>query len=194
MSDYTSDSIKTLQKLDSIRHRPTAHLPDLGRQGLAKMISEVIDNSFDEVSLLKEKGKVDILLFRSKSTFQVLIHDNGRGIPVEKLVEVFTVPSTSGKYDTESYTYSSGLFGLGAKVAAGLSDKFRALTFRGTKQASLFIQKGQHPDQVPIEKGIGYSGTLVFLEPDQDIFTDIVISVDDIWVLLLEKIRKILLF
>ena len=187
---YSASQILTDTGLSVIKRRPLQFLPSLDEIGLWHMAGEILDNAFDEATHLKEKGQVDVRIFKGRDNIDILIRDNGRGIPPEKLLESFTVPHTSGKYDQASYTYSSGLFGLGSKVAAGLSERLRVVTMRPDKEASLFVERGDHPDKLPLLKGKGNQGVLVLFRPDPEVFSDIKSHMETSWTLLLERIRK----
>lgn len=191
--DYTADAIVTNMGLQIVRRRPTEFLPDLEHAGISHLIIELQDNAFDEATLKGAGGCVDVMICvdQKRKTFQCVVTDNGRGIPLEKLMASFTVPHTSGKYDTDVYTYSSGLFGVGAKVSAGLSNRFRAITCRGKEgSASVLINKGEHDAAARREKNAPVHGVTVILEPDSTMFTGVETYTTDGWPALLERIRK----
>ena len=187
---YQADSILTDRGLQVTRRRPTQFGISPDEIGLWHMVGEILDNAFDEATFAGAKGQVDVRIFKGRDNLDILIQDNGRGIPPEKLLDSFTVPHTSGKFDSGSYVYSSGLFGVGAKVAAGLSETFRVVTMRPKAEASLFVEKGNHTDKVPLLKGKGRSGVVVLMRPDPEIFPDIRSHMETSWTLLLERIRK----
>ena len=176
---YSEDSIKHLAKLDHIRHRPTGYITDVGVGGQFHIIKELIDNSIDELENFRNSpdGLLEISMFKDlvNKKYQILVSDNGRGIPIDKLIDVFTNPNTSGKFDTSSYKFSAGTFGIGAKATTALSDFFRVIVMKNGVLADATIHHSNIPDQplkydnfTNIE-----SGSFVLFEPDASIFEDI---------------------
>jgi DNA gyrase/topoisomerase IV subunit B len=176
MANYDKSSIRTATKLEPVRLRPNNYIVDKEVPGQFHMIKEIIDNSNDELVLTKN-GLLEIVLFNDakNNSYQVMISDNGRGIPIEKLEETFTVLNTSGKFDTESYKFSSGSFGVGAKAAAALSKRFKAITSRDNKVSSILIEDGDGENVVISldNSSDNKTGSFIVLEPDKIIFEDI---------------------
>lgn len=178
---YDESSIQSHERLDIIRGRPSGVLRDLEIMGQTHMAQEVIDNSFDE-GVLNPNSKVVICLCRDhqRETYQLIIKDNGRGIPFGRhpvtgaytLVDLVTKPHSSGKFQgAGAYKASSGLFGIGLKAAAGLSEFFRILTHRPDGTGSLVVKRGKHkmvPDLLMTPPADGTGVTVVY-EPDSTI-------------------------
>jgi DNA gyrase subunit B len=169
---YDENSITTVEKLEHVRLRPTGYVTDVEVMGQWHILKELIDNSIDELEMMGTAGKLTLCMCRSpKGRYQMIVQDNGRGVPIGKLLKVFTVLHTSGKFDTDSYLTSSGLFGVGSKATAGLSKHFRALTFRPDGVGDLYVQDGIAPDDIRIwKKNNTSSGTTIIYEPDPTIF------------------------
>ena len=174
--EYSAKSIQSLEDLEPVRMRPTQFIEDTSEAGQCHAQKEVLDNSNDEGSLKNGTGLVRTIMFRDekRKTYQFAIVDNGRGIPRESIQDCFTKLNTSGKYDTNSYSYSSGSFGLGAKVAAGTSHLFMGITKRPEGYGQIVVEKGiRRGDAKFIDVKLPETGTLVMMEPDDQIFTDI---------------------
>lgn len=176
LQEYTADQIETTTNLQQIRRRPAGFIGTKDIAGQVHMIREIIDNSVDELILRPEGGFVDIVLFRDipHGKYQMLIADDGRGIPSQALIRATTVLGSSGKTKEDGvYLAAGGQFGYGLKAAAALSSKFRILSLNNTEPigSSLYLENGeiiQH-ETVPIQ---GKYGVRVLFEPDLSFFNE----------------------
>ena len=124
---YDASSIEVLEGLDPVRKRPGMYIGGTDSKGLHHLVSEVLDNSMDEV-VSGHANKVNINLIDSTT---IEISDNGRGIPVDKhpkfklpAVEVIlTTLHSGGKFSNKNYQTSGGLHGVGVSVVNALSKK-----------------------------------------------------------------------
>ena len=171
---YTKDSIRTYGDMEYVRERPNYLLPSLDTRGLVHMLWEYISNSMDEI-VQKDGGTILVVLLRNPATqdFQIVIRDNGRGLPTERVQDAYTKLKTSGKIAKNSaYNSSAGQFGMGAKAGAALSTHFRVISkhYLDTHAASLNLEDGVikdfHTEDAQIPDGV-----TVILQPDLKIFT-----------------------
>jgi topoisomerase-4 subunit B len=93
-TNYTEDSIRTLDWQEHIRRRPGMYIGKLGDGSLADdgiyvLLKEVIDNSIDEFMMGNGK-KIEV----NVTDAEVSIRDYGRGIPLGKLVDVTSKMNT----------------------------------------------------------------------------------------------------
>ena len=79
-SNYTAKDIEVLEGLEPVRKRPGMYIGGTDTAALHHLVSEVLDNSMDEV-VAGYADKVEIKLINSNT---IEISDNGRGIPVDK--------------------------------------------------------------------------------------------------------------
>src|SRR5207249_4217396 len=106
----------------------------------------------------------------------VLISDNGRGIPVDKVEKtgltgvetIFTVLHAGGKFGGGGYKVSGGLHGVGASVVNALSVE---LTAEVARDGALYRQTFERgATQSPLEKVRGekpeHTGTTIRFLPD----------------------------
>lgn len=174
---YNEDSILTPERLDHILLRPTAYFQSRGIEGLVHQGNEIFVNSMDELSLMPDGvGKLVVLLCIDslRQTYQLVVKDNGRGLPIGKLLDSYTKLNTSGKFDTSAYETSGGLYGVGAKASAGTSLYFRPITTRPEGKASILVHKAKTDEVVElISAPQVQTGVMVIYEPNPDVFEDI---------------------
>ena len=108
----------------------------------------------------------------------VSVHDNGRGIPVDKhektgksaLETVFTVLHAGGKFDKDVYKVSGGLHGVGASVVNALSEYLEVTVYKNGRKYFQRYERGVPCDDL---QDLGESdkvGTSVKFMPDATIF------------------------
>ena len=132
-TQYTEDSIRSLDWKEHIRLRPGMYIGKLGDgsspdDGIYILIKEVMDNCIDE--FVMGNGKSIEVSIRDK---KVTIRDFGRGIPLGKLVDVVSKINTGAKYDSKVFKKSVGLNGVGTKAVNALSHYFRIQSIRDNK-------------------------------------------------------------
>lgn len=151
-------SIEVMKDLEHIRARHTMYTDSVDHA-----TKEAIDNVIDEY----QAGSCSFLgIALDTTTNQILIADNGRGIPVDihttekisKLALVFTKLHSSGKYknrEINNYNTTIGLNGVGVKVTSATSRLFEAWTTQKRKTYKVTVERGvlkQTKDGSGIEK------------------------------------------
>ena len=139
------------------------------------LVSEVLDNSMDEV-VSGHANKVDVKLLDNTT---IEITDNGRGIPVDKhpkfklpAVEVIlTTLHSGGKFSNKNYQTSGGLHGVGVSVVNALSKKLELEIARDKKFYTQSYSKGIKKNKLKtISRGSIKKGTKIKFTPDDEIF------------------------
>lgn len=181
MVQYSHDDIKTLQGLEHIRKFPGMYIKSPSvMESQIQICKELLDNATDEATVSPDKHHViDIVFFHNASTYQILIIDKGRGIPVSMLAQVFSTLNTSGKWGS-AYQASTGIYGVGAKATVALSERFVSISNRQVEAGMVDIQKGVVVNNVskngcivPCDNNANHLGTLVWYQPDASIFHDV---------------------
>ena len=170
VSNYTEDSIRSLDWKEHIRMRPGMYIGKLGDgsaqdDGIYVLVKEVIDNAIDE-HMMGFGKTIDVKI----SDHRVEIRDYGRGIPLGKVVDCVSKINTGGKYDSGAFQKSVGLNGVGTKAVNALSTYFRVQSYRDGETILAEFEKGEITKDAKVEKSSGRNGTLVVFEPDASVF------------------------
>ncbi len=178
--DYDASHIKVLEWLEPVRLRPGMYIWSTDAKGLHHLVQEIIDNAVDEAlawycttitTCLNEDGSVTI-------------HDNGRGIPVDKhektgksaLETVFTVLHAWGKFDKGAYKISWGLHGVGASVVNALSEWLEVTVYKNGKKYFQRYQRGIPDGEIQEMGESDKVGTTVKFKPDATVFETVEFS------------------
>ena len=171
-TNYTEDSIKSLDWKEHIRLRPGMYIGKLGDgsssdDGIYILLKEVIDNSIDEFVM----GHGKTIEVNIDGT-QVYVRDFGRGIPLGKLKDCASKINTGAKYDSEAFKKSVGLNGVGIKAVNALSSEFKIEAFREGKTRAVQFAQGEvtSEDKKDRQPPTRESGTSLRFDPDPEIF------------------------
>jgi len=177
---YSADQIQVLEGLDPVRKRPGMYIGTTDVRGLHHLIWEVVDNSIDEAMA----GHANSIMTVINEDGSVTVHDNGRGIPVDKhkqtglsaLETVLTSLHSGGKFGGEDsgYKVSGGLHGVGVSVVNALSVKLNVEVRRDGHIYSQNYENGKPLADVKVVGDTLSTGTSVTFWPDPKIFETIV--------------------
>ncbi len=167
---YNEDSIKSLDWKEHIRLRPGMYIGKLGDgsakdDGIYVLVKEVVDNCIDEFVMGHGKS-IEIKVTENK----VIVKDNGRGIPLGKVIDCVSKINTGGKYDSNAFQKSVGLNGVGTKAVNALSSYFRVKSIREGETKIAEFNQGNLTADHKIAKVDEPNGTEVMFEPDNTIF------------------------
>lgn len=182
--EYNKDSIQTLEPLEAIRTKLGMYVGSADNQAVHHIVKEIVSNSIDE--FMAGYGK-EIEIYISEENNSVKVLDHGRGIPFEKLEDVFTKTHTSGKFKKEgnsAYGASGGLNGIGLKTATATG-----LVQAKSQKKGVGVATGEYTYQtaktdIEPDKRNKVSGTTVVWKPDEGVFDDNTISYDKVYDLL----------
>jgi len=171
MSNYSEDSIKSLDWNVHIRERPGMYIGKLGDgsshdDGIYVLLKEVLDNCIDE--FMRGFGKtIEISIKEDKVT----VRDYGRGIPLKKMVDCVSKINTGGKFDdSNAYDTAIGMNGVGVKAVNALSSFFKVNSIVDGKQKSAEFSEGMKLVENNIESTKEQNGTCITFIPDKSKF------------------------
>ena len=182
---YTASDIQILEGLEAVRKRPSMYIGSTGPAGLHHLVTELVDNSIDEIGA-GYGTHVEVKLHRDGS---VTVSDDGRGIPVDTHVTgvsalevVMTTLHAGGKFDGREqvgYQTAGGLHGVGASCVNALSEW---LHVQVQQNGEIYEQRyARGIPQTSVEKTGNQSqktGTQTTFMPDAEIFDTLDFSHD----------------
>ncbi len=190
-NSYNARHLLVLEGLEAVRKRPGMYIGSTDSRGLMHCLWEIIDNAVDE-ALAGSCTKIEVTLQPDGSAE---IHDNGRGIPVDKepktglsgVEVVFTKLHAGGKFGGGSYVATGGLHGVGCSVVNALSVRLDVEVDRSPTTQTMSFHRGapgafagQDPTSTfrpssgmhkggRVKKGV--TGTRIRFWPDRQVFT-----------------------
>ena len=165
--DNYGSEIKTLKDfVTAVRKRPGMYIGHIGQKGVINMHREIYSNSIDQI-LAQDSPANWFSYYYNEATTEVRIEDNGKSLPFEHIIRIFTANHTSKNFEKKLYDYSSGVHGSGSKIVNALSTKY--------------IVEAYH-----------YDGTAVRMEFENDIVGNTDIRVFEINHVKLDDIPKIM--
>lgn len=166
---YDESKIKTLSSLEHIRLRTGMYIGRIGDgshydDGCYILVKEVIDNAVDEY-IMGHGREVRIELEGTQAS----VRDQGRGIPLGKVIDCVSQINTGAKYNDDVFQFSVGLNGVGTKAVNALSRQFIVRSHREGEFVEARFKQGKLIEQ---KKGKTEepNGTFVQFEPDPAIF------------------------
>lgn len=175
-ANYTAADIEVLEGLEPVRRRPGMYIGGTDEKALHHLFAEIIDNSMDEAVA----GHADWIEVRLEETGELVVTDNGRGIPVDPhpkykdksaLEVIMTTLHAGGKFDSKVYATSGGLHGVGVSVVNALSERLEVEVARGQKLYRQTFSRGIADGRLEKLGSIkNRRGTKVRFLPDAEIF------------------------
>jgi len=191
--EYGAKQIQVLKDLEAVRKRPSMYIGSTGPRGLHHLVSEVVDNSIDEV-LAGFCQNIRVVIHSDNS---ITIADDGRGIPVSPhplykksaLELVMTSLHAGGKFDNKIYRVAGGLHGVGVSVVNALSEWLEVKVGRNGKIWQQKYKRGKPLTNVECieETSSDKTGTEISFKPDREIFE----SIEFEWERIVRRLREL---
>lgn len=178
-SGYDESSIESLEGLEAVRELPGMYIGNIGLLGVFHLFREVFDNSQDEYS---EGYCSEIIVDINEKTNQIIVSDNGRGMPVKKIYDLVMKLHTSGKFKKKdangnrvaaNYKASIGMHGVGIKAVNALSDKMVVIVSRDGKKYRTEFSKGKLVEETKVIGETTETGTYICFHPDVEVLKEI---------------------
>lgn len=168
---YDESSIKELDIIEAIRERSTMYLQAKNEQGVFRMFAEIIGNSLDEY---RAGACKNIWIDLDEATSRFVVKDDGRGIPIGKIISCCTKAHSGGKFDDDSYEFSIGQNGVGLTCVNACSKYFEIIVNRDNKRAVVEFSKGLETKPIKVTNTLSSaSGTIVTFIPDEEVMYNI---------------------
>ena len=171
--DNYGERIETLQDfVTAVKLRYSMYLGAAHAPGFLHMIREIFQNSIDQ--LVDDRSPCDhiYISYSMIGELQIMVSDNGLGLPKDDMVRILTTQHTSQNYTKKKGEYSSGMNGVGAKVVNALSTYFIAESYRYDGQAFRLEMRDGYPtteEPTPIPNPECRQGTTITFSPSQEI-------------------------
>ena len=174
---YDVKQMRHLSDLEHVRERSGMYIGNRDVRGMHHLVTEVVDNSIDEVMA----GFAKVIQVTVNGDGSITVADDGRGIPVDTdpsigrsvLEGVMTMLKYGGKFDHKAYKTSGGLHGIGVKAVNFLSAWCEVEVRRGGHAYQQEYERGK-PTGPVTRIGIAHgTGTRTTFKPDYQVFGDL---------------------
>ena len=176
-ADYGTEQMRHMSDLEHVRERSGMYIGNRGLGGLHHLVSEVVDNSIDEVMA----GHATVIQVTVNPDGSLTVADDGRGIPVDvdpnigksALEGVMTMLKYGGKFNNTAYKTSAGLHGIGVKAVNFLSEWCEVEVRRGGHAYQQEYERGKKTTEVVKVGTASGTGTKTTFKPDYQMFGDL---------------------
>lgn len=177
-----ANEIKTLATfVEAVRKRPGMYIGRIGNGGFLNMIREILQNALDEIN--REYSPADqATISYDERTHQIIVSDNGRGLPFDNIIRILTSQHTSSNFEKKKGDYTSGLNGVGAKIVNALSSEFIVESYVLGEARRVEFKDGIVWDkgELPVPNPDGKQGTFMSFIPSYEIMGNITLSYKDV--------------
>ncbi len=176
-STYDVSQMRHLSDLEHVRERSGMYIGNRDVRGLHHLVTEVVDNSIDEVMA----GYAQVIQVTINPDGSITVADDGRGVPVEydpsigksALEGVMTMLKYGGKFGGTAYKTAGGLHGMGVKAVNFLSEWCEVEVRRGGYVYQQEYERGKPTGPVRRIGTAQGTGTKTTFKPDYQVFGDL---------------------
>ena len=173
---YSAKDIEVLEGLEPVRRRPGMYIGGSDERAMHHLVGELLDNAMDE-AVAGHASRIEVELGAGN---QIIVRDNGRGIPVDPhpkfkgksaLEVIMTTLHSGAKFAEKVYATSGGLHGVGISVVNALAASMTVEVARDRKIYRQDYARGKPRSKL---KKVGTTqnrrGTVITFRPDTAIF------------------------
>jgi len=169
--DMESLGIKVLTAVEAIRKRPGIYVGPLDDpKALTALIIEAMSPGLANAEN-KLVSRIDVIVHGN----EVIVSDNGPGIPTNELEATLTQLRTGNPYASSSNFITKGLVFVNA-----LSEFFRVGNRVNKKLYLIDYKKGELDSPLTCDSNVDYNGTTFNFKVDKEIFGDLKIDTIDL--------------
>ena len=177
-----ADNIESIDSfVEAVRQMPGMYIGHIGNKGFINMFREIFQNIIDEIFRSDSPCNMAKITF-DESTCTSILEDNGRGIPFDNIIRVFTSEHTSSNYKKQLGQYTSGIHGLGSKCTNALSSKFivESYILGDARRVEFSDGKPWDKGEVKIPNKENRQGTIITFIPSFEIMGRITVTVEEL--------------
>lgn len=184
IKSYGDEIVTITDFVEIVRKRPGMYLGPVGNLGFLNMIREIVQNAFDQIMKPNSPATYAIVYY-DELTHEIIVEDNGMGIPYNSMIRTFTSQHTSSHFEAQKGVFQSGLHGVGSKVTNAMSARFKVQSFIfGEGREVEFIDGKPTTDKEVKISNPGKQGTIVSFTPSIEALGSINTSCNDVLELL----------
>lgn len=182
--EYEELSVATTD-IEKVSERPEIYISYTDNRGALHLCKEIINNSIDELRNPKSPGKV-INMFYDEEEDTLTVSDDGRGIPLQNLLIIFTTLASGTKKTLSTGGITAGINGLGGSVCvSALAHRAEIQSFVDGKVRELKFTEGELVSDKTTTLKKASHGTSVSFKPSQLFLNnDVIIPIEELldWV------------
>lgn len=176
---HDDEYVQLSDEFEQIRTCIGMYISYRGTKAAIHLFKEIFNNALDEC--VNPNSPADIVkVYFDEALGEIMISDNGRGIPFEVMKATITEKHTSTKFGRKFNVDSAGENGVGLKVTAALSDYFEATSFRCKESKTIIFRDGVMEEPSIKKEKKETHGFLVRFRPSPKYLGEINMTKDDI--------------
>jgi len=184
IKNYSNEILTLEDFITAVRQLPGMYLTGIGNRGFLGMFREVLQNAFDELNrkMINKSPCDHIIVYFEEGTNISGIEDNGRGIPFDKIIDIFYKQHTSSNYNKELGAYTAGKNGVGTKITNALSTWFTIESYILGEARKVDFIEGYASDKgiQVIKNKDNKQGTKILFKPSYEVMGEITVTPQDI--------------
>ena len=183
INSYGNSIVSMKNDIEAIQKLAGMYISGKGNLGYMTIFREIYQNSIDQVIDPMSPGDYISVTF-NEHTLEATILDNGKGIPFDDMIRIFTKSHTSQNYTKEKGRYLTSVNGVGSKATNAFSEIFVVESYRYDGEARRMVFKDGYPTSKTPEKIDNknkFQGTNIYFVPSIKLLGRITVTQKDIY-------------